>query len=151
MTRNRLPMKLYLAAASFAALGLAAMPVQAVQDTAASKAKAEQSQARPSALVFNQKLDGKAVNLAYVYMPEAGFITVYKGKDGVASGKSIGAAALPAGDHRDVKVELSTSITSGTELFVSLAKGGGDAFDESKHTSVWAMDAIPTESRFEAL
>lgn len=151
MTRSRLPMKLSIAAASFAALGLAALPVQAVQEPSATRAEAEQSRPHPSALVLDQKLDGNTVNLTYAYMPEDGFIAIYKGMDGAASGKPIGTAALPAGDHRDVKVKLSTSVDSGTELFVSLAKGRGDAYDESKHESVWQMGEIPTESRFKVL
>jgi hypothetical protein len=150
MTRE-LKSTFMLGLASALLIGLAALPADAVQRPSSNSATMQETHPNPSLIVFNQKLDGKTIDITYAYLPKPGFITVYESKDGMASGKPIGVAEMPAGDHRNVKVNLTRSVKAGTPLWVSLAEGSGKSYDASTDKSVWAMDELPAANRFKTL
>ncbi len=145
--RHALTLK--VTAAALLAATLAAAPALAVKTEGA--AAAGVSPTPPDIIVFNQKLTGKGVDVAYAYLPAQGYLVVY-GMD--ASGKPtaepLATLPLAAGDHRNVKVEFSKAPAAGTALWASLYKDvdGDKAFDKSKDVSFWG-EQQPVVNQFQ--
>ena len=104
-----------------------------------------------SALVFDQKLEGNTVKLAYVYVPKKSLVVIYDAaaKDG-ARGDARGSLALQPGDHRDVKIPLSAAPKAGDTLAVALYEDN-DAdgkFTAKSDLPYWKAGERPTESNF---
>lgn len=104
-----------------------------------------------SIIVFDQKLDGSDVKVSYVYAPAKSFAVVYGSDQNSKPGtKVLGSIALEPGDHRDVKVPISSQAKSGDALWVSLyrAKGDGKTFDSANATSYWGSESLPSTNGF---
>ena len=103
-----------------------------------------------SVIVFDQKLDGSAVKLSYVYAPAKSFAVVYgSDKEGRHNGKALGSVAVEPGDHRDLKIPLDRQAKSGDALWISIyrAKDGSATFDSKNDVSYWADGNLPSTDR----
>ncbi|RUP09580.1 hypothetical protein [Hyphomicrobium sp.] len=134
-------------ALAFAAFAMS-QPASAVQeqgDAAAVKHPA-------SVIVFDQKIDGSAVKLSYIFAPDKSHAVVYgSDQNGRHTGKALGSVAVEPGDHRDIKIPLKTEAKSGDKLWISIyrAQDGGTAFDAEKDVSYWAQDEhLPSTNGF---
>lgn len=125
-------------AAALAVATLAAAPALAVKTDGA--AATGGSPTPPDIIVFNQKLNGKSIDVAYAYLPSPGYLVVY-GMDasGKATAEPLATLPLAAGDHRNVKVEFSKAPAAGTALWASLYHDvdGDKSFDKAKDRSFW--------------
>ena len=78
-------------------------------------------------------------------MPKAGTLAIYSStKSGTMSVKPVGHVALPAGDHRDISVDLKSKPASGTKLWAVLEKSGSKS-------SVFKDQGTPAEQSFKVL
>lgn len=104
----------------------------------------------PSVLVFDQKVVNGAVEVKYANIPSKGYVAVL-GSDanGKPIGTPLGAQAINAGDHRDVKVALNGQPKAGDKLWVSLYfdTDGQAGFDAKADKPVWP-DGVPTMNTF---
>ena len=99
----------------------------------------------PSVIAMSQKLKGDSVSITYAYMPKAGTLAIYSStKSGTMSAKPVGHVALPAGDHRDISVDLKSKPASGTKLWAVLEKSGSKS-------SVFKDQGTPAEQSFKVL
>ena len=79
----------------------------------------------PSVIAMNQKLKGDAVSITYAYVPKDGTLAIFSSDgSGKMSAKPIGHVALSAGDHRDIKVTLSSDPKPGTKTLGSAREVG---------------------------
>lgn len=104
-----------------------------------------------SVIVFDQKLESPEVRVSYVFAPEKSFAVVYRGGDNGAGTKHVlGTAAVDPGDHRDLRIPLSTAAKSGDALWVSLyrAKSGEADFISKTDVSYWADENLPSTNGF---
>jgi hypothetical protein len=118
----------------------------------AAKAAPQTSLTEPSVLVFNQKADGKSVMIHYTLMPKAGYVAIYgSGADGKPTGDPLGSIHLPAGDHRDIKVDLKSEVPAKTQLWAAMYedKDGDTKLDKSKDQAFWAGQKLPWENKFQ--
>lgn len=77
---------------------------------------------------MNQKLKGDAFSITYAYVPKDGTLAIFSSDPSEKmSAKPVGHIALSAGDHRDVKVTLSSSPKPGTKLWAVLEQSGSDS------------------------
>ena len=130
--------------------GLAATAI--ANSPEAAKAGPQTSLTEPSVLVFNQKADGKSVLIHYTLMPKAGYVAIYgSGADGKPTGDPIGSVHLPAGDHRDVKVDLKAEVPAKTQLWAAMYedKDGDAKLDKTKDQAFWAGSKLPWENKFQ--
>ncbi len=75
----------------------------------------------PSVLFLNQKAEGKSISIEYAHLPSNGYVVIYGAdENGKPVRDALGYAELKAGDHRDVKVELSRTAEAGQRLWASL-------------------------------
>lgn len=78
-----------------------------------------------SVIAMNQKIKGNAVSITYAYMPKDGTLDIYavdpNGKLGV---KPLGQVSLTAGDHRDIRVGLSSIPKEGSSLRAVIEESG---------------------------
>jgi hypothetical protein len=82
----------------------------------------------PSVIAMNQKLKGDAFSITYAYVPKDGTLAIFSSDgSGKMSAKPVGHIALSAGDHRDVKVTLSSSPKPGTKLWAVLEQSGSSS------------------------
>jgi hypothetical protein len=82
----------------------------------------------PSVIAMNQKLEGDAVSITYAYVPKDGTLAIFSSdQSGKMSAKPVGRVALSAGDHRDIKVKLSSDLKPGTKLWAVLEKSGSSS------------------------
>lgn len=111
------------------------------------------SQTPASVMVFDQAPASNKIGVKYVYLPEDGYAAVYHSDDsGRPTGNAIGYAKLPAGDHRDIKIELKEGPKSGEKLWVTLYRDADNApdFDPGKgDVAYWSAEAKPWENNFE--
>jgi hypothetical protein len=99
----------------------------------------------PSVIAMSQKLKGDSVSITYAYMPKAGTLAIYSStKSGTMSVEPVGHVALPAGDHRDISVDLKSKPASGTKLWAVLEKSGSKS-------SVFKDQGTPAEQSFKVL
>lgn len=99
----------------------------------------------PSVIAMSQKLKGDSVSITYAYMPKAGNLAIYSStKSGKMSAEPVGHIALPAGDHRDIQVDLSSKPATGTKLWAVLEQSGSKA-------SVFKDQGTPAEQSFKIL
>lgn len=105
-----------------------------------------------SALVLDQAAANKTVSIDYVYLPQDGYVAIYRSDEtGIPSGPPIGSANLAAGDHRAVEVPLSAQLQSGERLWVSLyhdADGTPTFEPGTGDQPIWSKDQQPSESGF---
>jgi hypothetical protein len=141
-----------------AALGLALLIAPAASLSAyattdmAAPAAARDATTPPSVLVFDQKPDNSSVTVKYVYLPRSGYIAIYNtDANGKATGDPLGHVALKAGDHRDVKVQLSKAPAAAAKLQASLYedKDGDSKLDKSKDLAFWADAKLPAGGMFQ--
>lgn len=143
-----------LSVASAAALSTAAflaLPALAVQTEKMPGETLSATGVSPSLIVFNQKFDGKSIELNYVYMPKKGFVVIYAGgSNGKAAGDPIGIAPVEAGNHNHFKVELTAAVKPGAKLWAALAedKNADGKFEKTGDVAYWAMDALPLANEF---
>ncbi len=105
--------------------------------------------APPSVLVFNQTPAGKAISIDYANLPVDGYVVVYASDgEGKRTGEPLGSAALKAGSHQDVKVELSAAPAKGAALWASLYKDkdGKQGFDAAGDKPMWTK--LPMQNAF---
>lgn len=149
MTSNKTSI-LAATAAGLMSIAAVSLPAFAVQSPEATQTQTGAAMPNPSVLVFNQKVDGKTIKLAYAFMPKNGFIVIY-GSDasGKMTGSPLGSAAIPAGDHRDVKVTLTTEPKRGAKLWATLYEGvDGKANFDDKDQAVWKVSELPLQNMF---
>lgn len=78
----------------------------------------------PSVTVLDQKLKNDAVSVTYAYLPQAGKLAILTGDPAKKSAASIvGSIDLGAGDHREVKVPLSSEPKAGMQLWAQVEQG----------------------------
>ena len=78
----------------------------------------------PSVTVLNQKLKKDAVSITYAFLPKDGTLAILSGDPSNKTGASVvGSVALQAGDHREVKVPLSSEPKAGTRLWAQIEQG----------------------------
>ena len=78
----------------------------------------------PSVTVLNQKLKNDAVSITYAFLPKDGTLAILSGDPSNKTGASVvGSVALQAGDHREVKVPLSSEPKAGTRLWAQIEQG----------------------------
>lgn len=79
----------------------------------------------PSIVVVDQKLQGNAVSVSVVSMPEAGTLAVFASDTaGQKTQPPIGFLSLQPGDYRDVLVNLMGTPNTGDKLWAVLEKPG---------------------------
>jgi hypothetical protein len=106
----------------------------------------------PSALTFDQKLDGKTVTVKYAHLPKNGYIVIFgSDADGKPTKEPLGHVALKSGDHRDIKVELSAAPAPKTRLWTGLYedKDGDAKLSMSNDASFWADRAMSAGGMFQ--
>jgi hypothetical protein len=104
----------------------------------------------PSVLVFDQKAGSGEVGVDYANLQRGGYLVIYPSdSSGQPTKEALGHTPLKAGDHRNVKVKLSTAPQPGSVLWASLYidTDSQPGFDKGKDASVWP-DAIPSSNRF---
>lgn len=75
----------------------------------------------PSVTAMNQKVKGDDVKITYAFLPKDGKLAIFSGNPGSKNGATaIGSVDLSAGDHRDVKVPLSSAPKAGTRLWAQV-------------------------------
>ncbi len=99
----------------------------------------------PSVIVLNQKAKGNAVSITYAFLPKPGELAIYASDSNGHMGKTpIGQVTLDAGDHRNVKVALSSSPKAGAKLWAVVEpKGGTQPFKR--------LSGKPAEETFKTL
>ena len=128
-------------------LGVAGVPI------AAHAATSEGSTTPPSVMAFNQSAGSKSIVVDYAYLPENGYVAVYKSDEaGKPTGEPIGYTQAKQGDHRQFEIELKEAPAKGDRLWVALYKdadqdpsfkpGAGDK-------PVWSKSDLPAENMFE--
>jgi hypothetical protein len=81
----------------------------------------------PSVIALNQKPKDDTVSITYAYTPKDGRLVLFSGDpDAKGSAKEVGSVDLKAGDHRDVKVKLSTAAKSGEQLWAAIEQPKSD-------------------------
>jgi hypothetical protein len=87
----------------------------------------------PSVTALDQKVKGDAVKITYAFLPKDGTLAILSGDPSKKSGASIvGSVDLSAGDHREVKVPLSSEPKTGTRLWAQVEQGkSGKPFAKS--------------------
>lgn len=71
----------------------------------------------PSIIAMNQKMKGDSVTITYAFLPGDGTLDIYAvNSSGKIDAKPLGTVDLKAGDHRNVKVNLSAPPREGTRL-----------------------------------
>jgi hypothetical protein len=74
---------------------------------------------------MNQKIKGDAVSITYAYLPQDGTLDIYAvNATGKVGTTPLGKISLTAGDHRDIKVSLSSPPKEGMRLRAVLEKAG---------------------------
>ena len=87
----------------------------------------------PSVTALDQKVKGDAVNITYAFLPKDGTLAILSGDPSSKTGASVvGSVDLSAGDHREVKVPLSSEPKAGTRLWAQVEQGkSGKPFAKS--------------------
>ena len=87
----------------------------------------------PSVTALDQKVKGDAVKITYAFLPKDGTLAILSGDPSSKSGASVvGSVGLSAGDHREVKVPLSSEPKAGTRLWAQVEQGkSGKPFAKS--------------------
>lgn len=81
----------------------------------------------PSVTVLSQKVKGDTVSITYAFLPKDGTLTILSGDPSGRKGASVlGSVALPAGDHRNVKVQLRREPKAGTRLWAAIGQAKTD-------------------------
>jgi hypothetical protein len=104
----------------------------------------------PRVLIFDQKVTGNQVSVEYANLQRNGYVVIYPSDaTGQPKKEALGHTALKAGDHRDVKVKLSSAPQPGAVLWASIYVDTDTqpGFDKAKDAGVWP-DAIPSSNRF---
>ena len=87
----------------------------------------------PSVTALDQKVKGDAVNITYAFLPKDGTLAILSGDPSSKTGASVvGSVDLSAGDHREVKVPLSSEPKAGTRLWAQVEQSkSGKPFAKS--------------------
>jgi len=103
-----------------------------------------------SVLAFDQKPVGGIIVIEYAQLPANGYVAVYgTDKSGKPVGEPLGYSKVDAGDHRQLKIDLSKAPAAGDRLWVSLYKDTDNdpAFKPgSGDEPVWSKSELPVES-----
>lgn len=79
----------------------------------------------PSIIAMNQKMKGDSVTITYAFLPKDGTLDIYAvNSSGKIEEKPLGRVELKAGDHRNVKVDLSSPPKKGTRLQATFDNSG---------------------------
>lgn len=151
MTITNASTRIVLGGLALLLIPTASMTAVAATDNAPAPA-ATGAIAPPSVLAFDQKADGGNVTIKYAHLPRAGYLAIYNtDASGKITGEPIGHVALKAGDHRDVKVQLSKAPPASAKLRAALYedKDGDSKLDKSKDVSFWTNGALPSGGMFQ--
>ncbi len=140
-----------ISAAAVVTIAGFALPAAAVQSQSqgSGEPQTQASMTPASVIVFNQKPEGNAVKLTYVYMPRDGYAAIIGANpEGRPAGEPLGTARLSAGDHRDVKVSFQSEPQKGKSYWIALYEesGGDKKFGDSK--PIWQMSQLPLANAF---
>jgi hypothetical protein len=140
------------AATALAMAPIAAVPALAVKADNQTGAQSSEPRIEPSVMAFNQKADGKMVNIHYLNLPQNGYIAIHAASDGKPGKEVLCYVPLNAGSHMNIKVELSKPVESGMTLWASLYRDddSDQKLDKSKDAPFWP-DGEPKENKFEIL
>jgi hypothetical protein len=107
------------------------------------------NQTPPSVIVFDQKIANGAVDVTYANIPAKGFVAVLDSDKKGMPAKVLGAEAVTPGDHRELKIKLTTPPKTGEKLWVSmyLDSDGKPGFDAKADKPVWST-SLPDENAF---
>jgi hypothetical protein len=98
----------------------------------------------PSVTAMNQKLKNDGVDITYAFLPKDGRLAILSSDPEARSGATvIGSVALSAGDHREVKVSLSSAPKAGTSLWAQV--------EQAKSGKPFAKSDERAEQRFKVL
>lgn len=98
----------------------------------------------PSVTAMNQKMKGDGVKITYAFLPKDGKLAIFSGDPESKNGATvIGSIDLSAGDHREVKVPLSSAPKPGTRLWAQV--------EQSKTGKPFANSDERAEQSFEVL
>lgn len=87
----------------------------------------------PSVIAMSQKPKGGDVSITYANLPEKGTLAIFEGDGKGRMGKTrVGKVALDAGDHRNIKVQLSPMPRNGTRLYAVLEHPNGKPFKNQR-------------------
>lgn len=87
----------------------------------------------PSIIAMNQKPKGGDVSITYANLPEKGALVIFEGDGRGQMGKTrVGKVALDAGDHRNIKVQLSPMPRNGARLYAVLEQENGQPFKHQR-------------------
>lgn len=90
----------------------------------------------PSIIAMNQKPKGGDVSITYANLPEKGTLVLFEGDRNGQMGKTrVGKVALDAGDHRNIKVQLSPMPRNGARLFAVLEQSNGKPFHNQRSSA----------------
>jgi len=90
----------------------------------------------PSVIVFNQKPKAGDVSITYANLPEKGTLALFESDaKGRLSKTPVGKVALDAGDHRNIRVQLSQKPRNGAKLFAVLQQPNGNPFTNQRSTA----------------
>ena len=99
----------------------------------------------PVVIAMNQKLKGDGVSIPTPFLPKDGSLAIFPSDArGHIGAEPIGFVGLTAGDHRNIKVQLSASPKSGTKLWAVLEQAGGPQ-------PFTRLDGEPAEQMFRTL
>jgi hypothetical protein len=78
----------------------------------------------PSVTAMNQKLKNDGVEITYAFLPKAGTLAILSGNpEGKSGATVVGSVDLAAGDHREVKVPLTSAPKAGSRLWAQVEQG----------------------------
>lgn len=99
----------------------------------------------PSVIAMSQSVQNGEVTLDYAYLPANGYAVIYADENGKPSSAPLGSVELKAGDHRFIKVKLSSKPDKGDRLWVSLYsdKDSKPGFDRKGDASFWSGGLPP--------
>jgi hypothetical protein len=87
----------------------------------------------PYVIAFDQKAAGKTVTINYANLPDEGALAIYAaGAGNKVKGAALGQVTLPAGDHHNIKVDLSKAPTKGEKLMAVVEQAGKSGGAEQK-------------------
>lgn len=139
---------MFLGAAFAIAAATFAVPAIAVQEQ--QQAQSPNMIFNPSVIAFDQKADGKTVELAYAFVSKPSLIAIYEGNSRASpSGEPLAVMKLEPGDHRHIKVHLNAEAKPGTQMWVSLYDDkDADGKLTKSDVSYWKGEPLPTENGF---
>jgi len=87
----------------------------------------------PSVIALNQKPKGGDVSITYANVPKKGTLAVFESDSQGRLGKTrLGKVALDAGDHRNIRVQLSPMPKQGAKVWAVIEQPDGKPFKNQR-------------------